>query len=338
MLLEAAAVLLQGGLVIYPTETVYGLGCLASNQAAVSRLLKVKNRPAGKAVSVLVANIDAARELVEIDAPAQQVFERFLPGPVTVVCKDKGVVDSRLASEFGTLGIRISSHSFPQALAERVGPITATSANPAGKARPYDPEHFLQQFSDEQLANIDLFVDAGKLPKREPSTVIDTTGPVQTVLRAGADVSELSLPVETADEETTQRHGATLLRQFQHVLAEKPLIFALEGDMGMGKTQLAKGIGQALGVSQIINSPTYSLMKEYDGELGKLIHLDLWRAADATAEELALSDYYHPRNVVVVEWATPLLAHFAELADQAVVVRLEFSEREGKRTIKHLAL
>lgn len=333
-LIEAVAVLKAGGLVIYPTETMYGLGCDATNSEAVTKLLSVKERPAGKAVSVLVTD---PSEVVEMNTQAQSVTETFLPGPVTVVAKDLGKVDPRLASEFGNLGFRISSHPIAAELVTRFGhPITATSANPAGKARPYDPNVFLQQFSPAQQELINLVIDAGVLPKSEPSTVIDTTGPVQEIVRGGA--VSLAPAFFSATEETTKDYAKKLLKAYAHVLNEKALIFALEGDMGMGKTQFAKGLAEGLGVAVIVSSPTYSLVKEYEGTNDKFLHLDLWRAGEATPEEVGLPDYLKPNHVVVIEWSAPVHEYLKGLGEQAVVVRLQFVEDGDGRSIQEVSL
>jgi len=333
-LTAAVKVLAAGGLVIYPTETMYGVGSDAQDTQAVTKLLHYKQRPAGKAISVLLTNEEEAAKVVSINESAHQIFTTFIPGPVTVVCADKGIVDSRLASEFHTLGIRVSSHPFAAALAKTYGkPITSTSANAAGAARPYSIDHLLERLSASQKKEIDLIIDAGNLPKREPSTVIDTTTDVQTVVRAGALMEGLAKPFISHSEEETAEYAQQLLQQSLHALPEKAVVFAIEGEMGMGKTQFAKGIARGLGISQIVTSPTYTLVKEYPpAELGSFVHMDLWRLEKVNPEELGLEEYLRPKTVVVIEWASPIL-EYLKSKNQDVVVHRLFIEGNDERKI-----
>ena len=339
----AAASIARGGLVIYPTETLYGVAVDAENLEAVSKLLKFKTRPAGKAISVLVASKDQAAEYVHIEQESETIFTTLLPGPVTVVCKDKGKVDPRLLSELGTLGIRISSHPVAMALSIEVGKaITATSANAAGKPRPYTVERMLDHLSKDQIGLIDVILDFGPLPKREPSTVIDTTTPVQTVLRAGAAVELLQPGFLSESEENTRAYAEQLMRSFQHVLPEKTLIFALEGTMGMGKTRFAQGVAKGLMIERPVSSPSFTLMKEYQGlvqdKAVTLLHMDLWRAENITAEEIGLSEYLKPHTVLVIEWPQPLLDVLANQED-VLVQRVRFEEiGPESRSIQLIAL
>ncbi len=340
---RAAEVLAAGGLVVYPTETMYGVGVDAQNPEAVTKLLKFKNRPAGKAISCLMSDQKMAEQYVELTDMAKTAYRAFLPGPVTIVSKDLGVVDQRLVSELGTLGVRISSHPFVASMiVEFNKPITSTSANPSGAARPYKVDALLEQFSERQRELIDLIIDAGDLPRREPSTVIDTTGQVQEVVRAGELVSEVSKTFISTCEEDTLKLASQLMKQYSHVVSEKPLVFALEGEMGMGKTHFAKGVARALSVTQIVNSPTYSLVKEYSGSIAEspvaFVHMDCWRASEAQPEEIGLQEYLVPKSVLVIEWPAPVLTYLKQRGDEIVVVRLQFSGEGNDRAIKMVAL
>lgn len=314
---QAAEVLSAGGLVVYPTETVYGVGVDATSEEAVSKLLAYKDRPAGKAISVLVADQEGAEELVELNGQAKALYSSFLPGPVTVVSKSRNQVDPRLESEFGTLGIRISSHPLAQLLAKEFSrPISATSANSSGKARPYSIDQLLAGLSEHQQSLIDLIIDAGELPHTEPSTVIDTTQQTQEIIRAGSLFTSIRPDVISKSEEETKELGKKLMTSLLHNLKEGPVVLALEGDLGTGKTQFAKGVAAALGIDQTLTSPTYTLMKEYEtvqeGQRTRLIHVDCWRLEKVTADELGLSEYLQPYTVLVVEWVSPLLSYFHE--------------------------
>ena len=326
----AAEVLSQGGLVVYPTETVYGVAVDATNASAVSRLLTYKNRPVGRAISVCVADEAAASQLVELNETATRLYRTFLPGPLTVISKSRGMVDARLASELGTLGIRISAHPFVAALtAVSSQPFTATSANRSGGAQPYSITTLLASLSPAQQNLIDLVIDAGTLPRRDPSTVIDTTSEAQDLVRAGSNLIHFTEQFQSASEEETRAVAARLLQSTAYQLRERALLFALEGEMGAGKTQFAKGIAAALGVEQPVTSPTYTLMEEYagswEGQPVYFLHLDLWRLTQVTLAELDLERSLLPNTVIVVEWVQPLLPHLAELTERVAGYRIFIS-------------
>lgn len=305
---KAALILESGGLVVYPTETVYGIGADATNEEAVTGLLQYKNRPAGKAVSVMVDSREEAARYVGINEVAENLYRNFLPGPVTVVSKSLGRVDRRLESENGNLGVRISSHPFAMALVKAFGkPITATSANSSGKSRPYSTAQLLDQLSDQQKNRLNLVIDAGILPPKEPSTVVDTTQAVQEVLRSGESFEELTPPAHTFSEEETRAYGRKIMDSLAYQLNEGPVILALEGDLGAGKTQLAKGVAEALGVNEVITSPTFVIVKEYQGT-ARLVHLDCWRLSEDVSEQIGLEEYLKPGTVLIVEWPRPILS------------------------------
>jgi L-threonylcarbamoyladenylate synthase len=182
----ASNTLLAGGLVVFPTETVYGIGALATSQEAIDKLLSYKTRREGKPLSIAVDSLEMAQEYVEVNDTARNLYENFLPGPITVVSKGKHTVAIGVESETGTLGIRIPNYELVRDIVKKIGkPITATSANASYKKKPYTVEDILNNISEKQKNLIDLIIDAGVLPKREPSTVVDTTGDGEIVLRQG---------------------------------------------------------------------------------------------------------------------------------------------------------
>ena len=101
----AVKILRNGGLVVYPTETLYGIGADATNQKAVDKLTKYKNRPFGKPYSIAVVNKEMAEKYVDLNNTAKDFYKRFLPGPLTVISKGKHVLAKGVESEEGTLGI-----------------------------------------------------------------------------------------------------------------------------------------------------------------------------------------------------------------------------------------
>lgn len=183
---EAVGILKSGGLVIYPTETLYGVGVDATNQGAVKKLIEYKNRPFGKPFSIAVTGPEMAKHYVVINKTAEELYKNFLPGPLTIISKGLHKVAPGIESEDGTLGIRIPDYKMVNEIVEKLGvPVTATSANASYKKRPYKISDILDNLSEKQKGLIDLIIDAGELPRSEPSTVIDTTLDEPITLRQG---------------------------------------------------------------------------------------------------------------------------------------------------------
>lgn len=190
-LTEALEVLRAGGTVIHATETCYGIACDLTNEDAVKDLFDVKQRPGYQTVSALFASSDAAREYVEVSPKAEELFAKYLPGPLTIVLsKKKNAPPIWLTAEGGgndgLVGVRISSHPFAMNLAKAFGkPIATTSANLHGKPNPYSVFEIEAQWEGALLVP-ELIIDAGTLPTTDPSTVIRVVGDTITVLRQGS--------------------------------------------------------------------------------------------------------------------------------------------------------
>ena len=183
--LEAAArVLRAGGLVAFPTETFYGLGARALDEAAVARVFQAKGRPRGKPLLVLVDSLAMVDRLArEVPDRARRLMDRYWPGALTLVLHAHPDLPSALTAGTGTIGVRLSSHPVARALVAAVGePITAPSANPHEAASP--------RTADEVIAglgtSIDLVLDGGPTPGGLASTVLDLTRTLAVLLRAGA--------------------------------------------------------------------------------------------------------------------------------------------------------
>ena len=339
----ACRVLAAGGLVIYPTETVYGIGADATNQAAVDRLLRYKARRQGKPLSIAVNDQAMASQYVELNSEAQRLYTNFLPGPITIISKSKGKVAKGVESERATLGIRIPDSSVIRKILAAYGkPITASSANASYKKRPYAISDILENISAHQKSLIDLIIDAGALQKNEPSTVIDTTLDQPTILRQGdIKLSEATI-VTTESAAETQEIGAQLVGQYRQYLNERALIFALVGEMGAGKTQLSKGIGQDLGVTKPITSPTFTLSREYNFNYGdtpnQFIHIDTWRLFDSKEfVDLGLAKMIDSNAVLAIEWADKIADVLSNYTAEAKIiwVKLEYGDNEHQRTITY---
>lgn len=340
---QAVKVLKNGGLVIYPTETTYGIGVDATNQAAVDKLLQYKKRREGKPLSIAVTGIEMAKEYVFVNEKAETIYKTFLPGPVTVVSVGKHMVSHGVESELGTLGIRIPAYSLVTDIVSSLGkPITATGANASYKKRPYSMHDILDNTSEKQQNLIDLILDVGELSHNDPSTVVDTTLDEVSVLRQG-DIRFTESQVETTqNEEETIAFGKKLIHKYKNVLSYKSIIICLEGEMGAGKTQVCKGIALGLGVTHPIVSPTFTLLRNYpfEGEGKKLefVHVDTWRLFDPQElEQLGLHDFIDNCNVIAIEWADKIVDVLKKYADEAKIVwvKLEYGEKENERKISY---
>jgi L-threonylcarbamoyladenylate synthase len=175
----------RGGCLIYPTDTVYGLGVDALRQDSVARLFKIKKRPETKPVPIIVRDIEMAKKIAFVDKRIEKVLAAVWPGSVTVVLEKKGVVPVILTAGKNTVGLRIPKSRFTRLLMEQLGrPLTATSANFSGQP-PLTYSMEIEKTFGEVYPRPDLFLDAGDLPNRSPSTVLDLTGSQPKILRAG---------------------------------------------------------------------------------------------------------------------------------------------------------
>jgi len=177
-------ILKQGGLVAFPTDTVYGLGAWANNQQAVERVYRAKKRPQNMALPLLLAHTSQINEVAEsVPQIAWLLAYSFLPGALTLVLyKSKSVPDIITAGGI-TVAIRVPAHSIPIALIEGLGePIVGTSANLSGKPSSVTAEDVHSQFGDK----IDLVIDGGRCLGGGESTIVDVTGEKPVILREGA--------------------------------------------------------------------------------------------------------------------------------------------------------
>jgi L-threonylcarbamoyladenylate synthase len=229
----AVKVLRAGGLVIYPTETLYGIGVDATNPKAVKKLSEYKNRPFGKPYSIAVTDPTMAEEYAELNATARNLYHEFFPGPLTVISKGKHKVSPGIESEEGTIGIRIPDYKLVTDIVKKLGkPITSTSANASYKKRPYKISDILDNLSQKQKDLIDLIIDAGTLPKNDPSTVVDTTLDDPVTLRQGEIKFSENIQILSKTEENTQNLAKEIWQKYEGHIGKRAIVFALEGEMG----------------------------------------------------------------------------------------------------------
>ncbi|WP_292369602.1 L-threonylcarbamoyladenylate synthase [Methanoregula sp. UBA64] len=180
---RAVTVLSHDGLVIYPTDTLYGLGADAFSIEAIEKVYDAKKRNLAKPISIAVSDIEMLAAVSRIDTSMQEFIERFLPGPVTVVVPAKKIIPDILTGGTRTIGIRIPAHGIARQVIEKFdAPITATSANLSGGKDPQTP--------DECTVPHDLLIDGGRLPGT-PSTVVDLV--TRTIVRRGAKAEEIEV-------------------------------------------------------------------------------------------------------------------------------------------------
>ena len=306
----AITALEQGKLVIYPTETCYGIAADSCSPLGVSRLLEYKG-DRHRQVAVAVTDRAMAEHYVSINPIAANLYRGFLPGPITVISDSLHTLDLRLESATGTLGIRMPDYPFAQLLIAKFGrPITATSANTSGKKEPYSLSDWQKYTTADKQNLVSLFLDAGKLADRPTSTVVDTTLNDPQILRQGQlIIPDLSPSFTTHTSEETELIAKQIISKHLSLSRRFPLILALQGELGVGKTQFVKGVATTLCIDLTISSPTYTLMKEYPYSLpkysGTLYHIDTWRLADPSELEstLGLKNILQPGNIVAIEWA-----------------------------------
>ncbi len=180
---KAVETLSLGGVIVYPTDTAYGLGVDATNSVAVEKLYQLKGRSEEKPTHVVVKDWEMICEYCEVDERVKRLYDAFMPGPLTIVLRDKGLVDKTLGAGSGTLGVRIPDCEFTKRLSEIFGkPFTTPSANRSGGKTPYSIGEVEQELG---FLGVDLVFDAGKLKRRPASTVVDLSGENWKVLRAG---------------------------------------------------------------------------------------------------------------------------------------------------------
>lgn len=177
---------LNGEVVVFPTETSYGLGTDATNQSAVDKIFKIKKRDENKSLLVVVPDALTAKKYLVWNEQIEKLSSAYWPGPLTIVGEAapsnlaKGVI-----SIANTLAVRVSAFPFLNSVTKMIGrPIVATSANIAGGGDCYDVEEVLAVFKEEEYQP-DIILDSGKLEKHLPSTIVSVVGGKLTILRQG---------------------------------------------------------------------------------------------------------------------------------------------------------
>lgn len=178
-----AQIIKTGGIVIFPTETVYGIGVNGLNETAIKKLYEVKQRPINKPISLLVNSIemieDVAKDITEIE---YDLIKKFFPGPLTIVLKKKDCVPDSLTAGFDTVGIRMPENEIALKLIEYAGvPIATPSANISGKPSGTNLKEIMKDFNN----NVDYFIDGGLSKIGIASTIVQIIDDIPHILRKG---------------------------------------------------------------------------------------------------------------------------------------------------------
>ncbi|HET6896440.1 MAG TPA: L-threonylcarbamoyladenylate synthase [Candidatus Baltobacteraceae bacterium] len=190
---EVANVVQHGGTAIFPTDTVYGIGCDPYDVVAIARIYGAKQRPPNKPLTLHLASVAEFTEYAQDQRDALAAGRRLFPGPVTIIIPKPAFIDQDVTAGLPTLGFRVPDDPLCSAILERCGPLAATSANLSGAQAYYGAGDW------SALPPADLLVEHGPTRYQRESTIIDMTGPQPVVLREGVisleRLTELLSPV-----------------------------------------------------------------------------------------------------------------------------------------------
>ena len=182
---ESIDIMADGGIILYPTDTVYGLGANIFNNDAVKKIYEIKKRDQSKPLSVLVHDTNSLELIADLNKDSRAIVDKWLPGPFTFILNKKKIV-SPYVSASSKVGVRIPDYKIARLLAS-LFPITTTSANLKNECTLSNPQDILKQIGND----IDLVIDVGDLGKAKPSTVIDLSSSKPTLVRNGFDSNDM---------------------------------------------------------------------------------------------------------------------------------------------------
>lgn len=247
---EAAALLRAGEVVAFPTETVYGLGADATNEAAIAKIFQAKGRPSDNPLIVHVATKEQLNDLVQAyPAYVDTLITTFSPGPITYVLKRKNNVATNVTANLDTVGVRIPNNDVALRLLKEVDlPIAAPSANMSGKPSPTKAAHVY----DDLHGKIAAIVDAMEAEVGVESTVVDCTGDVPLILRVGAITKEAIEAVvgevrTLTKKEKTEKPKSPGLK-YKHYAPEVPLILVANNALLQDVVERYEAEGNRVGV------------------------------------------------------------------------------------------
>jgi tRNA threonylcarbamoyl adenosine modification protein (Sua5/YciO/YrdC/YwlC family) len=197
VLLEAAEAVLRGGVIAFPTDTLYGLGCSLFDVSAVEMVARLKRRDLSLAVISLIPEPRQVYGLAEgVSEVAERMMNRFWPGPLSLIFRAAPIVPGRVRGAGGTVALRCPKDTFCLRLLDRIGgPVVSSSANLSGQRPAETADEVVRIFGNQ----LDLVIDGGPRHGGVPSTLVDVSGPKPRLLRRGVvDVSDLAVEIEDA--------------------------------------------------------------------------------------------------------------------------------------------
>lgn len=185
---ESAQIIKQGGLVVFPTETVYGIGTNGLDEKAIRRLYEVKKRPFTKPISLLVSNIEMVEQIAkDITDIEYKIMQAFFPGPLTIILKKKKAISNMLTANSDTVGIRMPKGKVARKILEYANiPIATPSANISGKPSGTNIQSIMKDFENK----VEYYVDTGESEIGTSSTIVRVVNGVPTILRQGSITKE----------------------------------------------------------------------------------------------------------------------------------------------------
>ena len=184
---QAVETLRRGGLILYPTDTVYGIGADIYNQSAVKSLYLAKNRPFDMALSVAVADRRMMEKVAVLNEYAEKLVDAFLPGPLTIIIQKQEDVPDIVTAGSHKVGVRIPDHPMAVEIAKRSGPIVATSANTHFHPDAVNIDMALDAFGD----SVSTYVDCGPSPLGKPSTIVWIKDKEYEIIRQGSITEDM---------------------------------------------------------------------------------------------------------------------------------------------------
>ena len=249
---EAGRIIRNGGLVAFPTETVYGLGANAYDAAAVKSIYAAKGRPSDNPLIVHIADVSELDGLTrEMNENARALIEAFMPGPFTIILKKSGRVPDAVTAGMDTVAIRCPENETARRLIKAAGvPIAAPSANVSGKPSPTTAEHV----KDDMRGRIDAIIDGGSCAVGVESTIVDASGDTPILLRPGGitfEMIRLVAPEAELDTNilTSLGEGEKPLcpgMKYKHY-APDAAVTVIEGDMRAVKREIDKRLAENAG-------------------------------------------------------------------------------------------
>ena len=279
---RGAEIIKSGGLVAFPTETVYGLGANALDSDAVRRIYETKGRPSDNPLILHVSSIGMTEELVELNWRARMLMEKFWPGPLSIVLPAKDVIPSRTRGGLPTAAVRMPDAPVALVLIKYSNlPIAAPSANISGRPSPTDAETVRRDIGDK----IPLVIDGGETRFGVESTVIDMTGEHAVLLRPGG-LDKEDIEAELGEEVLMPQDQTIIKRspgtRYRHYAPNVPLILAAPGEIPADVENWAW-----MGVSEPTGSPAKKVKFRDDAEYAR----ELFRAMRAL-EKSGISAIY----------------------------------------------